>query len=54
MTMATKPILHLTGPHDWPPSLDDLVDLYVQLTGKTPTPEQLAEAQARFAKIDQV
>lgn len=42
-----KPDLHLTG-HG--PTLDELIALSRQLTGRDPTPEELAEAQKILAK----
>jgi hypothetical protein len=40
-----KPILYLVGSKDEPPRLDDLLALFRRLTGREPTPEDLAQAK---------
>lgn len=49
--MADKPTLHLTSSSDGPtaiPTLANLIKLFRKLTGKDPTPSDLAAAQARI------
>jgi len=38
-----KPILYLTGPATGSPTLNDLIRMTEALTGKTPSPEAIAE-----------
>jgi hypothetical protein len=52
MAPTTKPTLLLVGPKDGMVSLDDLIVLFEQLTGKDPTPEDVEEAEAIFATCD--
>jgi hypothetical protein len=41
-----KPIFFITGHEDSPPTLDQLIALAKQLTGRDPTPEEIEEARA--------
>ena len=43
------PTLHLTGPRIGPPTLDDLIALAKQLTGRDPTPREIERADGRRA-----
>ena len=43
-----KPILNLTGPRIGAPTLDDIIALSKKLTGRDPTPEEIAKAKAMF------
>jgi hypothetical protein len=43
--MPQKPILHLTGPREGPPTLADLIALSKSLTGRDPTPEEIEQAK---------
>jgi hypothetical protein len=47
-----KPSLTLVGSGRGKPTLDDLTALYFKLTGKTPTPEELALARQHLAPRD--
>lgn len=48
--MAQKPHLYLTGPQDGGPTFDDMMALFRMLTGREPTPEQVAEAKKEYEK----
>jgi hypothetical protein len=50
MTDSKKPALYLTGPSKGPPTIDDITALYKSLTGRDPTPEELAESKAMLEK----
>jgi hypothetical protein len=41
-----KPISYLAGQKEGPPTLDALIALTKKLTGRDPTPEEIAEARA--------
>lgn len=43
-----KPTLHLTGPAKGPPTVDDIMQLYKDLTGREPTPEEYASVKAKI------
>jgi len=43
--MSKQPQLHMTGSKDDKPTLDDLIALSKALTGREPTPEELADAR---------
>ncbi len=38
-----KPRLILTGQHEGPPSVDDLIALFKKLTGREPDPADIAD-----------
>jgi hypothetical protein len=40
-----KPTLYLAGHEDGPPTLDQLIAMAKQLTGRDPTPQEIAEAR---------
>jgi hypothetical protein len=46
MAETKKAELYLTGPREAAPTVDDLVALFRRLTGKEPTAEEVAAAQA--------
>ena len=43
-------ILHLAGTNDGAPTLDDLIIMAKSLTGRDPTPEEIAEAKELLDK----
>jgi len=51
--LAKKPDFYLTGPRTGGPSVDDVLRLFTKLTGRTPTPEDVAAVKARLAKKKQ-
>ncbi|MEO7033108.1 MAG: hypothetical protein ABI548_04655 [Polyangiaceae bacterium] len=42
--------LHLTGPQKGPPSADDILQLYRNLTGREPTVAEATEVRAMIAE----
>ena len=52
-TKPQKPQLILTGSENSAPTLDDLIKLTKALTGRDPTPEEIADAQAILNKPDE-
>jgi hypothetical protein len=48
--MAKKVALHLAGSKSAPPSLEDLIKLVTQLTGRKPTSAEIAEAREMYAE----
>ena len=49
---SPKPSFSLVGSHRGKPTLDDLTALSFKLTGKTPTPKELALARQHLAPRD--
>ena len=47
----TPPNLTLIGSREGLPALDDVIALYKHLTGKDPSPEELASAKTRMDAI---
>ena len=45
-----KPELHLAGPRVGGPSVEDILRLFKNLTGKEPTAEDVEKVRARLAK----
>lgn len=45
-----KPHLFLTGPRTGAPTLKDLLALFRQMTGREPTPTEIADAEQEFNK----
>ncbi len=39
----SKPSLNITGQHEGPPSVDDLIALFKKLTGREPDPADVAD-----------
>lgn len=48
MPNDTRPTLHLVGQPDGPPSFEDILKLSEALTGRPPTPEEIAEARREW------
>lgn len=47
-----KPTLTLTGPKDVGPTPDDLIALYRKLTGRDPSPDDIADLRKKYeAKV---
>jgi hypothetical protein len=45
-----KPVLTLVGPKHGGPSIDDVIALFVAITGRQPEADDLERARARLAK----